>query len=917
MELGDLNQLQIPTSLQSHQPQPLQYTGSSHQSSSTAVSTSLRSPLTFNHLSSEATEFMRLTPVNIKNLTSPIRDVEKKSGFLTGDENPAYAAYKDNFNLISRKLEKLLDELTVIYREIGYSNTEICDKEKLIFNHISDSITGFFEHANQERDKISADNQVAQQVLQRILQVIQDPKGTVSIPDLYTRNVIVNSTEQNPHSPKKPSSLLTRRKIITRAKSYVLKTYEPKLNAFLDSAIKFQTLKSVTEDYEPSELDNRGVGQLMSVVPPLDTCKYFKKCLTNAFKDVDKTCEFIIENRKALLGTVNFNDVSDSMIDRLDSVIKMFEEELESRMKRLYSIGKGIISLLKVLSLNAETSLDAQTIKILKQLSVENSSEHLSSTQSVAFSSSTLEKLDQAHGELKTIEEARKQEKSKHVHSCTQLWDKLKIPKSYTTKFEESNKDLSMTSLQNYTDELSRLQAMKKKLIKNLIQDSWTKIKELWAAMHFANRDTAAFQEMFNTMTERSMTLEDDEKVLETCELEISDLEKKYALYKPLLKLINEFHSLQNDKLNLEKSSKDSSRLLLRNSHRILLEEEKTRKRITRHFPNVIQELIQKLTKFEEDAQRPFVVGGARLLDIVLQQEEEIISKYPRSRINSNFKTGSVAAASTRKKILPATRSPKKDKNSLRIQPKSHRKTIQRSPMRRPNNGGVPLSVDAERSDLKLSYNRYMRATRMSSPIREAVQYDPTTAFMRSSPSKIPTLTRSSTFPKDSMPFGSRLNSKVRIERPEGLTQISPNKLNSMALKGPRVVTENEPESASKFKVLSSTTTANNRDKENIFTPHSLKSPIRLVEKAFSNMSSPQKGAEESVYRITRSPEGKFLLNVEPHTAEGGNAEGEDTSIMADDENFVSWKRERLARMNSVEGNDDLPSSVNWDTDVF
>lgn len=71
-------------------------------------------------------EYFRLTPVNLKTLRSPLK------------QNPMNCelndnSYKENFNLISRQLQELLRELDVIYKEVGYSNIEISNKEKLAY----------------------------------------------------------------------------------------------------------------------------------------------------------------------------------------------------------------------------------------------------------------------------------------------------------------------------------------------------------------------------------------------------------------------------------------------------------------------------------------------------------------------------------------------------------------------------------------------------------------------------------------------------------------------------------------------------------------------------------------------------------------------------------------------------------------
>lgn len=282
-DLQNLNETHVPKCFYS------QDNHSSSQVSSTAAS-SVRSPMLFANYS-ESTEFLRLTPVNIKNLTSPIR-APRELAQMGREESASFTAYKENFNLITRKLEKLLDELNVIYKEIGYSNTQIASKEKLIFNNISDSITGFFEQANQEREKITSENQICQQVLQRILQVTNDSKGTSTIPDLYTRNVIILGDAQvsnngNPSSPKKPTSLLNKQKTLKKAKGYVIKTYIPKLSSFLDSVMKLKSLVNTVSDYQPEEQE-WDVEELLSVIPPLETCKLYKSFLTSSVHDVDK-----------------------------------------------------------------------------------------------------------------------------------------------------------------------------------------------------------------------------------------------------------------------------------------------------------------------------------------------------------------------------------------------------------------------------------------------------------------------------------------------------------------------------------------------------------------------------------------------------------------------------------------------------
>ena len=248
------------------------------------------------------------------------------------------------------------------------------------------------------------------------------------------------------------------------------------------------------------------------------------------------------------------------------------------------------------------------------------------------------------------------------LEKCQQLWSKLKIPQSYIDTFMSKNINLSRTTLTNIMNELDKLQVMKKKLIKNLIEDAWQKIEEIWTTLQLSNEEKNEFIVIFQKMKQQSNSLQDDEILLERCEEEIKDLEAKLKIYAPVLNLIKEFQSLQADKIFLENSSKDSSRLLSRNSHKILLKEERTRKRVTRHFPRVIRDLKMKLNEAEEMFAKPFQINGEALSKVIEREEQELVKKYPRSRVANN---GTSIRSSVRKEL------PKRNPSPYKIQKKN------------------------------------------------------------------------------------------------------------------------------------------------------------------------------------------------------------------------------------------------------
>ena len=187
--------------------------------------------------------------------------------------------YKENFNLISRQLQNLLSELDVIYREVGYSNIEISRKEKQIFHNLSNSISKFFDEANAERDMLTKEYQVGQHSLQCMLNAINDPKGVYTIPDLFMRNSVLETSAQaiiddNCSSPQRTSaSLLNKLKTLNNVKVFVMNAYLPKFMDHLSTVMKLRHLMDKVPDMEDQILPAN------LTLPTAALCDDFNTCL--------------------------------------------------------------------------------------------------------------------------------------------------------------------------------------------------------------------------------------------------------------------------------------------------------------------------------------------------------------------------------------------------------------------------------------------------------------------------------------------------------------------------------------------------------------------------------------------------------------------------------------------------------------
>ncbi|CAI7344694.1 ASB_collapsed_G0050400.mRNA.1.CDS.1 [Saccharomyces cerevisiae] len=449
--------------------------------------------------------------------------------------------------------------------------------------------------------------------------------------------------------------------------------------------------------------------------------------------------------------------------------------------------------------------------------------------------------------------------------------------------YVRNNSSLSTESLGRISKEVMRLEAMKKKLIKKLISDSWDKIQELWRTLQYSEESRSKFIIVFEELRNSATTLQEDELLLETCENELKRLEEKLTLYKPILKLISDFESLQEDQEFLERSSKDSSRLLSRNSHKILLTEEKMRKRITRHFPRVINDLRIKLEEADGLFDQPFLFKGKPLSEAIDIQQQEIEAKYPRCRVRMQRSKKGKCGANKENKVIKNTF--KATESSIRVPiglNLNDANITYKTPSKKTIQGLTKNDLSQENS-----LARHMQGTtKLSSPNRRATRLLAPTVISRNSKGNIerPTLNRNRS---------SDLSSSPRINHTHGEHAVKPRQLfpiplNKVDTKGSHIPQLTKEKALELLKRSTGTT-----GKENVRSPERKSS----LEDYAQKLSSPYKEPEHSIYKLSMSPEGKFQLNIQQKDIESGF---DDTSMMEDenDKDFITWKNEQVSKLN-------------------
>lgn len=169
------------------------------------------------------------------------------------------------------------------------------------------------------------------------------------------------------------------------------------------------------------------------------------------------------------------------------------------------------------------------------------------------------------------------------------LWDRLGVEEHERKKFCNANRGCGVRQINEFEDELSRLNELKRQNLHLFVEDARFKLQELWDGLYFSEEEMLEFTPAFSDVY--------SDALLEAHEQEIERLEALKEQRAPTLELIDQHRSLVKDRNDLQASSQDASRLLGRGQKgekrdpTRLLREEKMRKRIAKDLPKVAANL--------------------------------------------------------------------------------------------------------------------------------------------------------------------------------------------------------------------------------------------------------------------------------------------------------------------------------------
>ncbi|KAJ2905787.1 hypothetical protein MKZ38_004464 [Zalerion maritima] len=310
-------------------------------------------------------------------------------------------------------------------------------------------------------------------------------------------------------------------------------------------------------------------------------------------------------------------DLSPTYVDKLDAEFTRVYEEYVRRVGMIKAMSEQIISLWAELG-TPQAQTDAGIVKYYRD-----------SPEQLGLHEADLARLRSKRDRLSDEKKNREKRLQSLRSAVDTLWAKLGIDESETKAFLNANRGCGIRQINEFEDELARLNDLKHQNLHLFVEDARCKLQELWDTLYFSEDEMLEFTPAFSDVY--------SDALLEAHEREISRLEALKEQRAPTLALVDRHRTLVHDRDELAASSQDASRLMMRGQKgekrdpTRLLREEKMRKRIAKELPKIAVELKKLLENWEDEWGRPFLVHGESYLDII-EASENKSKGGPRSK---------------------------------------------------------------------------------------------------------------------------------------------------------------------------------------------------------------------------------------------------------------------------------------------
>lgn len=326
-------------------------------------------------------------------------------------------------------------------------------------------------------------------------------------------------------------------------------------------------------------------------------------------------------------------DLSSSYVDRLDAEFTRVYEEYMRRVDTVKALSEHIIQLWAELG-TPQAQTDGAIVKYYRD-----------APEQLGLHEEDLSRLKAKRDKLSDEKKNREKRLTNLRTAVEALWEKLGVEEKQRKAFLNANRGCGVRQINEFEDELARLNELKHQNLHLFVEDARYKLQELWDALYLSEDEMLEFTPAFSDVY--------SDALLEAHEQEIARLEALKEQRAPTLALVEKHRTLVHDRDELAASSQDASRLMLKpqkgekRDPGKLLREEKMRKRIAKELPKVAGELRKVLETWEDEYGRPFLVHGERYLDVLdADESSKRAAPGPRSKTPAGPPPSAVKAAS-------------------------------------------------------------------------------------------------------------------------------------------------------------------------------------------------------------------------------------------------------------------------------
>ncbi|KAF5381777.1 hypothetical protein D9615_005436 [Tricholomella constricta] len=217
---------------------------------------------------------------------------------------------------------------------------------------------------------------------------------------------------------------------------------------------------------------------------------------------------------------------------------------------------------------------------------------------------------------LRTSLEETKRRREAHIQAMYDqlegLWRRLGVDEADMDAFVEAHRGSNEETVSEYEEELERMLELKRERMGTFVHSAREEIMKLWDDLMVGDDERADFAPFADDEhTEELLTIHEDE---------VRRLKEERRQKAPLLASIKRYFDICEEEKELAAAASDQTRLLGRGRDPgRLLREEKMRKRVSKEKPRLEQDLLVSIPAWEHEAQRPFLVHGESILQILME----------------------------------------------------------------------------------------------------------------------------------------------------------------------------------------------------------------------------------------------------------------------------------------------------------